>query len=69
MTDRRSEPGDTLLLIAATAIAVLTLQQYFQSPAPAHRDTFGADGPVSLRRFGLDIYPSAILLHDDVMGQ
>ena len=34
MSPRRSEPGDTLLLIAATAIAVLTLQRYFHADAP-----------------------------------
>jgi len=33
MSARRSEPGDTLLLIAATAIAVLTLERYFQVDA------------------------------------
>jgi membrane protein len=48
MSARRSEPGDTLLLIVATAIAVLTLQRYFQSPAPAQPDPDRADGPASL---------------------
>jgi membrane protein len=36
MSGPRSETHDNLLLIAATAIAVLTLQRYFQrSPVPA----------------------------------
>ena len=43
MSARRSEPGDTLLLIAATAIAVLSLQQYFQSPPPARQEPYPAD--------------------------
>jgi membrane protein len=38
MRGPRSETGDNLLLIAATVIAVLTLQRYFQrSPVPAER--------------------------------
>jgi membrane protein len=48
MSTRRSESGDTLLLIAATAIFVLTLQRYFQTPAPAERDPYRADAPESL---------------------
>jgi hypothetical protein len=34
MSGPRSETNDNLLLIAATAIAVLTLQRYFQASTP-----------------------------------
>ena len=37
MSSRRSEPGDSLLLIAATAILVLSLQRYFEEPTPARQ--------------------------------
>jgi membrane protein len=43
MTSRRSEPGDSLLLIAATAVLLLTLQQYFQADAPVRSDPRFAD--------------------------
>jgi len=48
MSARRSEPGDTLLLIAATAIAVLILQQYFQSRPTIHEEAGSADVPASV---------------------
>jgi membrane protein len=37
MSVRRSEPGNSLLLIAATAILVLSLQRYFEEPTPARQ--------------------------------
>jgi membrane protein len=39
MSDRRSEPGDSLLLIAATTILILTAQRYFQLNAPSPTDS------------------------------
>jgi membrane protein len=47
MPGRRSEPADDWLLVAATAILVLTVQRYFQGDAPVQRNAPRANPPAA----------------------
>jgi membrane protein len=47
MPGRRSDPADDWLLVAATAILVVTLQRYFQADALAQQDTGRVNPPAA----------------------